>query len=210
MGAELNLTGMVPPLIVKHRAEEMVLISDVQITGDLTFSPPLTRAYPSGTSYLSSAILFGDMNARVTNVFDLGAFATWSDAPGSGATAQFNDIDYPIEVLNSGAVGERWRISFTTTTAFQVIGENLGVIATGSSTVGADDCAPTNALTGKPYFVIRNAGWGAVGGWSAGNQLRFNTIGAAAPIWIARTVLPGATLEGDSFSLQLRGDVDAE
>ena len=32
---------------------------------------------------------------------------------------------------------------------------------------------------------------------------------AAAPIWIARTVLPGATLAGDSFSMQVRGDVDA-
>jgi len=38
--------------------------------------------------------------------------------------------------------------------------------------------------------------------------LRFNTIGAAAPIWLARTVLPGATLVGDSFDAQLRGDVD--
>lgn len=145
------------------------------------------------------------MNARVTNVFDLGAFTVWSDAPGSGATAQYNDIDYPIEVLNNGAVGERWRINFTTTTSFQVIGENLGVITTGTT---AADCSPSNGLTGLPYFVIRAAGWGT--GWSAGNQLRFNTIGAAAPIWIARTILPGATLEGDSFSMQLRGDVDAE
>ena len=205
MGAVLNLTGLTQPFVVKHRVEDLLLISDVQINGDLTFSPALTRAYPAGTSYVSSAILFGDMAARVTNVHDLGAFADWSDTPGAGATAQYNDIDYPIEVLNNGALGERWRINFTSTTAYQVIGENLGVIATGSTST---DCSPTNTLTGNPYFVIRAAGWGI--GWSAGNQLRFNTLGAAAPIWIARTVLPGATLEGDSFSLQLRGDVDAD
>jgi hypothetical protein len=153
---------------------------------------------------VSSALLFGDMNARVTNVHDVQAFVAWTDTPGTQATAQFNDIDYPIEILNNGGISERWRISFTSATAYQVIGENLGVIATGTTTT---DCAPTNALTGNPYFVLRSTGWGS--GWSAGNQLRFNTVGAAAPIWIARTVLPGATLDGDSFSIQMRGDVDA-
>lgn len=205
MGAELLLTGLVQPLKALHRVEDMVLISDVQITGDVTFSPPVTHAYPASTSYVSSAILFGDMNARVTNLFDLLSFSTWSDSPGTGATSQYNNLDYPVEVLNNGAVTERWRINFTSITAFQVIGENLGVIDTGSTAV---DCGPTNQLTGLPYFVLRADGWGS--GWSAGNQLRFNTISAAAPIWIARTVVPGATLEGDSFSLQLRGDVDAE
>lgn len=203
MGAALTLTGLVQPLIAKHRVEDLALLSDVQINGQLTLSAPLSRAYGTD-SFVSSAILFGDMNARVENVFDLLSFTAWSNVAGTQSNAQFNDIDYPIEVLNNGSLGERWRISFTSATAFQVIGENLGVITTGTT---AADCSPANALTGNPYFVIRAAGWGS--GWSAGNQLRFNTIGAAAPIWIARTVLPGATLEGDSFSLQCRGDVDA-
>lgn len=205
MSASLSLGGAVQPLIAKHRVEELALLSDVQINGQLTVSAPLSRQYPAGSSFVSSALLFGDMNARVVGVHDLLAFSAWSDTPGQGAAAQYNDIDYPIEVLNNGALTERWRINFTNATTFQVIGENLGVIATGSV---ATDCAPTNQLTGNPYFVIRAAGWGA--GWSAGNQLRFNTVGAAAPIWIARTILPGASLEGDSFSLQMRGDVDAE
>lgn len=203
MAAALSLPGLVQPLIAKHRVEDLALLSDVQINGQLTLSAPLSRAYGTD-SFVSSALLFGDMNARVENVFDIGAFSAWSNIAGSGATSQYNDIDYPIEVLNNGALGERWRISFTSTNAFQVVGENLGIIATGNT---ANDCSPTNALTGNPYFVIRAAGWGT--GWSAGNQLRFNTLGAAAPIWIARTVLPGATLEGDQFSIQVRGDVDA-
>lgn len=204
MSAELNLTGLAQPLIAKHRVEDLALLSDVQINGTLTIASPLSREYPANTSYVSSALLFGDMNARVTNVHDIQAFSAWTDVPGTQATAQFNDIDYPIEILNNGGITERWRINFTSSTAYQVIGENLGVIATGTVTT---DCAPSNALTGNPYFIIRSTGWGA--GWSAGNQLRFNTVGAAAPIWIARTVLPGATLDGDSFSIQMRGDVDA-
>lgn len=203
MAAGLTLTGLVQPLVAHHRIEDMAMLSDVQINGQLSVSAQIPRAYDAN-SFVSSALLFGDMNARVENVHDLMAFSNWTNVVGTQSNAQYNDIDYPLEVLNNGALSERWRINFTTTTTFQVIGENLGVIYTGSTSA---DCFPANALTGNPYFVIRAAGWGA--GWSAGNQLRFNTVGAAAPIWIARTVLPGATLNGDSFSMQMRGDVDA-
>ena len=194
--------GFAEPLTVKHRIEDLVLLSDVQINGEMSLTSALSRDYPLG-SYVSSALLFGDMNARITNVFDLATFSVFSDTPGPGSPAQYNNIDYPIEALNEGAQGERWRLSFTSTTAFQIIGENMGVIGTGTT---GTDCAPINQLTGKPYFVVRKAGWGI--GWAAGNQLRFNTIGASSPIWLVRTVLPGATLEGDSFTMQMRGDVD--
>jgi hypothetical protein len=36
----------------------------------------------------------------------------------------------------------------------------------------------------------------------------FTTAAPAAPIWIARTVEPGASVEGDSFRLNFAGDVD--
>ena len=206
MDAALNLGAIPQPLVARHRIEELNLLSDVQINGLLSLTGPLTRAYDATDTLVSSALLFGDMFARVVGVFDQGTWTgAWSDLLiGAQATAQYNTIDYPVEVLNNGCVTERWRINFTSTTAFQLIGENLGQIATGTT---AADLTVTNALTGLPYFVLRAAGWGA--GWAVGNQLRFNTVGASAPIWIARTVLPGATLSGDSFDLQLRGDVDA-
>ena len=204
MAADLILDGYMPPIVAKHRIEEMNLLSDVQINGQLTLTAPLSRDFPAG-SLMSSALLYGDLQARVTNVFDQ---QTWTNVwqgslIGSGATAQYNDVDYPIEILNEGAITERWRLNFTSTTAFQVIGENMGVIATG--TTGAD-FQPVNPLTTKPYFTLRAAGWGL--GWSTGNQLRFDTIAAAPPTWLARCVLPGAALTGDSFDAQLRGDVD--
>lgn len=205
MAADLALGAIPQPLTVRHRIEELNLLSDVQINGQISLTGPLSRDFDT-SSLVSSALLFGDMFARVTGVFDQ---ATWTGAwnnslTGSQATAQYNTVDYPITVLNNGAVTERWRINFTSSTAYQLIGENLGVIATGNTST---DLAPTNPLTGLPYFTLHAAGWGA--GWAAGNQLRFNTVGATAPIWIARTVLPGATLSGDSIDLQLRGDVDA-
>jgi hypothetical protein len=205
MAAVLSLGALVQPFTARHRIEEMNLLSDVQINGQLSLTGPLTRAY-DGDTLVSSALLFGDLFARATNVFDQTSWTSvWSDARiGTNATAEYNTVDWPIEVRNDGAVTERWRINFTSTTAYQVIGENLGVIATGTTTV---DCAPVNQLTGQPYFMLRAGGWGI--GWATGNQLRFNTLGATAPIWLARTVLPGATLAGDSIDLQLRGDVDA-
>jgi hypothetical protein len=206
MAADLDLAGIPQPLVARHRIEQVVLLSDVQINGQISLAGALARDFDADT-LVSSALLFGDMFARVSNLFDQVTWTNvWSDARiGANATAEFDSVNYPIEVVNDGAVTERWRINFTSAVAFQVIGENLGVIATGTT---AADLSPVNTLTGKAYFTLRAAGWGA-GGWSAGNQLRFNTIGATAPIWIARTVLPGATLNGDSLDIQLRGDVDA-
>lgn len=205
MAADLALGATPQPLTVRHRVEELNLLSDVQINGQISLTGPLSRDFDAST-LVSSALLFGDLFARVTGVFDQATWdGTWANTlRGAQATGQYNTVDFPIGVLNNGAVTERWRIAFTTSTAYQVIGENLGVIATGTI---AADLAPANPLTGLPYFTLHAGGWGA--GWGQGNQLRFNTVGATAPIWIARTVLPGATLSGDSIDLQLRGDVDA-
>lgn len=205
IAADWDGTGIAQPLVAVHRIEDMGLLADVQINGEITLSAPTVHAYPTEGTYVSSALLYGDLQAIVTTVFDQQTWTgEWSDTViGSQANAQYDDINNPIEVINESAVTERWRIQFTSSTAFQIIGENLGVIGTGST---GEDLAPINPVIEEPYFVIRAAGWG--GGWSAGNQLRFNTIGANGPTWIARTILAGAALDGDSFDLEARGDVD--
>jgi len=206
MADPLTLTGVTQPLVLKHRVEDMLLVADTQIDGTVTSAAPLTHSYGTTGTYVSSGLLFGDLAARVSNVFDQGTWTgEWADSLiGAEATAQYNDVLYPLEVSNAGAITERWRLQFTGASTFQIIGENSGVIGTGST--GAD-CGPVNPLTGLPYFIVRSTGWGS--GWSVGNNLRFNTVSAAAPIWMVRTILPGATLSGDSVDVQLRGDVDA-
>lgn len=107
-------------------------------------------------------------------------------------------------MTNRGAITESWLVQFTNTTSFQVIGQHVGLIATGNT---AEDCAPINPATGAPYFTIPALGWG--GGWSTGNCLRFDTQGAMFPIWIVRTIQQGPeTVPNDSFTLLVRGDVD--
>ena len=110
----------------------------------------------------------------------------------------------PIQVANLGAVSERWALVFTAATAFNIVGEHVGIIGTGATGV---DCAPLNPATGTLYFTVKAAGWGT--GWTQGNALRFNTVGAQFPIWVVRTIQQGPeTVESDSFTLLVRGDVD--
>jgi hypothetical protein len=155
---------------------------------------------------VSSALVAGNLRAYVAHLFDQ---ATWNGSfadslVGSAATATYNDVLAPIGVTNAGAITERWAIQFTATTAFNVIGEHVGVIATGTT---GTDTAPLNPATGKPYFTLPALGWGS--GWAAGNVLRFNTVGALFPVWVVRTIQQGPeTVIEDSFTLLIRGDVD--
>ncbi|MFC0349684.1 hypothetical protein [Undibacterium danionis] len=201
-----DVSGYSQPVRVEHRIEDMSLLADAQINGSLRLTQQLTHDFPIG-SYISSALIIGDMKARVPINFDQATWTgnAWSDAVnGSPATPTFNDALYPIVVSNTGAITERWVVQFTSTTAFQVIGEHVGVIAIGNT---ATDCVPLNPASGDPYFSIPALGWGS--GWAAGNILRFNTVGALFPVWISRTIQQGpATSQNDSFTVLIRGDID--
>lgn len=194
------------PLTVHDRVEDMVLITDVQVSGAVGFNAQLSQDYPAGEATLSSAILHGDLRARVYNLFHQASWTSeWSDERiGSDTTAKYNEVAYPIEITNQGSIQERWLIRFTSSTSFEVVGETVGVVGTGNI---SSDVAIANPATGAPYFTIRSEGWGS--GWNAGNSLRFNTDGAQSPFWIARTILSGpATETEDSFATQNRGDAD--
>ena len=204
-----DTSGYAQPVTIEHRVEDMAVIRDVQINGDITFTRALTHDYPltdPPTSFVSSALVAGDLFARVPLIFDQATWnGGWKDVQeGSAATATFNHTQYPIVVTNRGAISERWVVRFTNTVNFEVIGENVGVIASGEVST---TCAPTNPATGVPYFQIPALGWG--NGWATGNVLRFNTIGAQFPVWVVRTVQQGPeTVTHDDFTLLIRGDVD--
>ena len=200
-----DVTGYSQPVTIEHRIEDMGVVREAQISGEVTFTRALTHAYPLG-SYLSSALVAGDLKSRVSVLFDQVTWTNvWSDALiGTAATGTYNDVLAPIVVTNTGAVTERWALIFTSTTAFNLVGEHVGVIATGNIN---EALAPVNPATGAPYFTIPALGWGL--GWATGNVLRFNTVGAMAPVWVVRTVQQGPnTGIQHSFTLLSRGDVD--
>ncbi|WP_422464090.1 hypothetical protein, partial [Endozoicomonas sp. ALB115] len=197
------------PYAIKDRVEHMSVLSDVQINGDLSIISPVPWDLPAGETSVSSAVVYGDLQARVKNFFsqkvwDSGDPNWTDDRVGDQTTAQYNTINYPVEATNKGAIYGKWAIIFTSSTAFQIVEEKLGIIASGST---ATDTAPINPETGVPYFTMKADGWGS--GWSTGNAIRFNTDGCLAPVWICRTVLSGQGTEtNDDFTLQIRGDAD--
>jgi hypothetical protein len=206
MADPLDLSAYVEPLTARYRIEDMALVNEAQINGQLSLVGAIGRAYDPADTWVSSALIFGDLGSRVHHLFSQASWTgAWSDERiGSNTTAQYNDLLYPLQVNNKNAIRERWALIFTSPTTFNVVGEVSGQIATGNTST---DCAPINPITGEPYFTVLAAGWGS--GWATNNVLRFNTDAAHAPVWIARTTISGtATQEDDSFKLQIRGDAD--
>ncbi|NCC26278.1 MAG: hypothetical protein EOM25_13955 [Deltaproteobacteria bacterium] len=201
-----DLAAYEQPFQVRHRREDMVLLGDVSINGTISAVAPLTHDYPADESLVSTVLPIGDLQAGTENEFTQATWTSvWSDSRvGSGTTAQFNLVQYPVEVTNKGAIGERWAVIFTGSDAFNIVGETVGIIATGYT---SQDMAPVNPATGVPYFFLDHRGWGT--GWSSGNVLRFNTRAAHYPVWVVRTTLQGPETEAeDSFTIQIRGDAN--
>lgn len=197
------------PLVIRDRVEHMTLCTEAQVSGQVSLSSPVPWDLPANGTYLSSAVSWGDLQARYHHWFTQRTWnqgvPNWTDAPiGETTTANYNLLSYPPVITNMGAIDGKWALVFTTATSFQVVEEKLGVIATGST---GSDLSPINPETNTPYFTIRAAGWGS--GWAAGNAVRFNTDSSQGPLWIARTVLSGqGTVSDDQFRVQIRGDAD--
>ncbi len=202
-----DVTGYLQPVVVEHRVEDMVVITDVGIDGTLKSNRQITHDYPAEGTYVSSALMTGDLFSRVSLQFSQTSWTNaWSNTViGDTPTGKYNDVAAPIIVANNGALTERWAVRFKSATTFEVFGEHVGVVIVDGS-INAD-CAPVNPITGQPYFTIKALGWG--GGWAAGNVVRLNTIGAIYTYNVIRTVQAGPESGTDySFTLLQRGDVD--
>ena len=210
-----DVTGIAMPVTVRHTVADLRQITDAQISGQLTLARPLTHAYPAGESIVASCLIHGDRRARVSATWDQATWnGTWSDAlVGSEATATLDTIAHPIGVTNEGAETERWLLRWTSTTNVELIGERRGLVYSGPFTA---DIAPINPRTrntdgsgGVPYLTIPVAANG--GGWSAGNVVRINTVGALADIWIARSIQQSDEPAGegaDGCELYALGNID--
>ncbi|WP_417705317.1 hypothetical protein [Rheinheimera aquimaris] len=199
----VDVTGFTAPFELIDTLSELALVTNVE-PNQLKIAAPLVGSYPAG-SIVSSVCQLGDMQALVGNLFDQeiwnGIFI--DSIQGNPATASYNGVDHPIEVVNQSAINERWAIQFLgSSTAFRCVGEKVGQVGTGDI---MNDFAPINPNTGQPYFVIRSTGWG--GGWQSGNVLRFNTASASPPTVLLRSVSAGhSAIDQDSIRLHFRGN----
>ncbi len=205
-----DLSGVSQPLKIVDRIEDMAVVADVQITGKIKLSEPVTHTFPANTTLVSNAVVYGDLFAHVSTPFDQQTWTNvWSDVLiGNSTSAQFNHALYPIAVNNAGTIEERWLVQFVTSSAVNVIGEHVGQIASGLSILAGDFIAPVNPANNDDYFRIDLRAFGS--GWSAGNLVRFNTYAANAPLWIVQSIAQGDATSSDyGFCLEFRGDIDA-
>ena len=202
----VDVSTWVQPVTVEHRVEQLERLRDVQINGDIATVGQLAHDFPAGST-ISSAITPQTLRARVSQFWDQQTWdgISWKDSiVGNPAPATYNDTLAPVELTNAGALTERFALRFTSSTAFECIGEHVGFIGTGNINT---DFAPVNPVGNAPYFTLRALGWGS--GWAAGNVLFLHIAGAITPFACIRTVQMGPPAGIDySFELLGRGDVD--
>lgn len=205
----LDLSAYTMPLSAKHAVIRNNRVVDLDISGEITLQMPLDRDFPRQQTVVANALIGGDLAVRATEPFSQQAWnKQWSDERSADAIlAKLNTQDYPIELSSDGAIHQRWAIQFTSDSQFEVIGENLGLIAEGNI---LSDCAPLNPSTGQPYFTIKRRAFGS--GWAARNLIRFNTYGTQIPVWLIRAVQPSAQRQqqADQVTVCLHGNsIDA-
>ena len=151
----------------------------------------------------------GDLLVRASEPFSQKAWTNeWQNTRiAAPILAKLNVNDYPIKLTSNGAITERWLIKFKTSNTFELYGERLGLVLESDT---LNDLAPINPATGKPYFRLPRAAFGA-GGFESQNCVRFNTFGTPLPVWIVRSVQPSAQrkLKRDGFNVCLRGNTEA-
>ena len=205
----LNLSGHTLPLTAVLAWEEENRITAVDISGRLKLQFPVSRDYPKDGTYVSSALIAGDLLVRHSEPFSQKSWGgVWSDSLiGDPILAKLNLADYPLKLASDGAITERWLIRFISESQYQLYGENVGLVVQGDTVT---DLAPANPATGKPYFRLPAAAFG--GGWAAQNCIRINTYGTPMPVWVLRAVQPAAEKQRgrDGFTACLRGNTVAE
>ncbi len=206
----LDLSAYQMPITAHHAREEenRIMVADIDGTLQLQFST--ARDYPVNDTYVSSALIGGDLEVRHSPPWSQKLFDNvWSDDPrGDAITAKLNLKDYPLVLTDDGATTDRWAIVFRDGTQFDLYSEALGFVGRYDTT---SDLAPINAATGKPYFTLKKGAFGVQNGaspWATGNAIRINTWGTHLGVWILRAVQPSAQkqTETDGFSICLRGN----
>ena len=206
----LDLSAYTMPIAAHHAREEenRVIVADIDGTLQLQF--PTGRDYPKEDTYISSALIGGDLEVRHSPPWSQKLFDNvWSDDPrGDAITAKLNLKDYPLVLTDDGATTDRWAIVWRDGTQFDLYSEALGFVGRYDA---LQDLAPINAATGKPYFVLKKGAFGINNGaspWAAGNAIRLNTWGTHLGVWILRAVQPSAQkqTETDGFVICLRGN----
>jgi len=174
--------------------EYVTLTADATYVGDvatLAFTPALANAYAAADTRVSSVMEEGDIAAAY------GSFVVTTAGDGD-----YDDTTYPILVDHISGIEQSWTLTFTSSTAFDLVGDTLGAVGSGNT---SSTLQPNNADYSKPYFTMDAAGYS--GTYASGDTITFTTSPCAIPVWYKRIVPAGASsLSGDSVIVGIDGE----
>jgi hypothetical protein len=175
-GQKIRITDMADVDDDSGNEEYVTIDGAPSVVGDvvtLTITPALAFSYSASDS-------------RVMNVYEPAddVVATAEDLVVTSAAGTF-DVDNLL-AHNVGGVEDDWTLTFTSGTAFNIVGANAGAQGAGSIGAGA---APNNSDFSAPFFTLQAAGFG--GTFLAGDTIEFTTHPAAVAIWMKRIVPAG-------------------
>jgi hypothetical protein len=152
----------------------------------ITLTENLVNNYLSATpTIISTCLVSENVEPTVSN---------WVETSGAGT---YDEVTYPVLVGNLATIEQTWTVTFTSATAFGVVGDTLGSVGTGTT---GGNFAPNNADFSLPYFTLYSAGWG--GTWANGNTVVFQTHPCSLPIWIKEICSAGAAQTIDTGKLK--------
>lgn len=203
----LDLSMYKMPLKVMHAQEERNRIITPDIDGTLNLLFAIKRDYPIENTYVSSVLIGGDLQVRVSIPFTQRNWDNvWRDEPkGDQLLNKLNLKDYPMVLTDDGAIKERWMIKMTGTAQFELYGETLGFVMRGDTLT---DLAPINPANDKPYFTLPKQAFGNDAPWASQDIIRFNTWGTLLPVWVLCAVQPNPNppTGTDGYTQCLYGD----
>jgi hypothetical protein len=155
--------------------EEFVLISGVPtLVGNVVtvnLAAPLVNGYSAANTRVASVYKPTSPVQAAVDTFSVSTVGSGDYNPGS------------LTPDGKGSIEQTWTLTWTNATTFNIVGDTLGSLGTGTIGAGA---APANAGMSAPYFTLLAAGFSGV--WAAGDTLTFKTHPAAVPVWYKRNV----------------------
>lgn len=157
----------------------------------LTLTAGVVNSYGQGTG------------TKIASVYEPGTIdSTISNIINNSGSGTFDGTEPNTVIDNIGGVEQDWTITFTSGTAYDLTGNTLGAV--GSGTVSGT-FAPNNADFTKPYFTMLTANWG--GTFVGAETVTFTTSPAAQPIWHKRIVPAGTnSLSSNNFITAIDGE----
>lgn len=160
--------------------EQIVTINSApSVVGDIvtiTFTPALSVGFTTAN------------NTRIASMIEAGTVtATFDNFVVTSTLGAYDEVTNPVVVDFIAGIEQVWTLTFTSATAFDIVGDTVGNVGTGNTTSGA---APTNTDHARPYFTLASAGFS--GTFAIGETIVFHTHPACVPVWYKQVVPAGA------------------